>query len=1148
MKLVNITSETLMGTKNQSKTSYKNTSKFVGYSTGVLLTLFAPSIIAQQVQTAIEDNKQAADDTVEIIEVSGVRNSLESALNTKREAESIVDAISAEDIDGLPALDLGEALQAIPGIQLNTESASRNSEINLRGLPGGYAKVTAEGQSFSTPSRSFGVVGNSNPFGAFEAGVFDGVTVIKAPTADMQEGGIGGIVDKKLQRALGKKDGKYSISIGNRYEELAENWDNTIKLAASKHLIKDKLAVAFKVSASEQNFRRDTANFTQYTALNTIKNNAIKDTTFISAADLNAYKAQYGITDPLAIMKVIGKAGQVTENSRGDRISATGNIEYQPFNELKLGANFLFTKRDLGASNMEDVQFSIGRDDSNGTLDTQRVTPLGAPIQLSANANPEYNPSIHHPDLATIPVYAITPAEMTNVTWQPSNRLSSSKEEAKGIFLYGDYTTDDWHIDGTVSLSEADSEGILTGLDLRHTEKRSNQTYTDLDSGERLRFAPTGINGVINTGNGNLDNAYASLSGYDDYLYSDVNGVFSQVNPETGELLYDLGDNSWKRFANGWGTVPLTAFGSRLDPKINPMDINDFPAGYFPAGAATLTDEQLAALSPEEIAERAAQDQERADAIARFGGKSLDYYVNGRVTRPIREFESAELNFQRYVEFGNDKFSLTSLKFGGRHSRETLTVEDLRVGGGGMNLSQINKDVLYADGLSSDSQAEYFNGDYAGYYDSNSGWAVLDSRNLAQLVQQDVVAYDPQTGAVIENFDIADPTGFPVKLENATSSPAYGLNQFYRNNFSADQAINAVYLMGRFEGEIGNVPYSGNAGVRYIETTNDVIGQGFDDEGKGIAVLVETDYDNTLPSFNIAFDLTDDIVLRTAYSKALVRPNLLSQTPSPINDNGRSTVRLENAKAEVLPYTSQNYDLSLAWYNREGSAISIGMFVKDIEGKIQTNTICPVGDHEKWEVGELELIDNGTALGLCQEIGDFETDDGDIVSNRRVNIKETFNSNIPISVTGYELAIQQKLDFLPYPWNGFGGVFNFTKIDLDEGEGTPMTRIAPYSGNLIGYYENDGFSIRLAYNWQDEKLLSAGGVTNFLGSDARTQTAGGRLDLATSYRIAKGLKINVKAFNLNNRQEYEYIGGNEQAISRIRYAGRIYTASISYSF
>jgi iron complex outermembrane receptor protein len=224
------------------------------------------------------------------------------------------------------------------------------------------------------------------------------------------------------------------------------------------------------------------------------------------------------------------------------------------------------------------------------------------------------------------------------------------------------------------------------------------------------------------------------------------------------------------------------------------------------------------------------------------------------------------------------------------------------------------------------------------------------------------------------------------------------------------------------------------------------------------------------------------------------------------------------------------------------------MFVKDIEGQIQTQTVCPIGDEARWDVGALELIEDGSTNGLCQEVGEFETEQGDIVTNRPVIIRETFNSDIPIKVTGYELAVQQNLDFLPYPWNGFGGVFNFTKIDLDEGGGQPMTRIAPYSGNLIGYYENDGFSIRLAYNWQDEKLLSAGGTTNFLGSDARTQTAGGRLDLATSYKISKALRVNFRAFNLNNRQEYEYIGGNEKAISRIRYAGRIYTANITYSF
>ncbi|KMT64474.1 TonB-dependent receptor [Catenovulum maritimum] len=1112
-------------TKENSRNESLQRSLLLGGSASILMTLFSPSVLAAEVKSAIDGQK--AQEEVETIEVTGVRSSLESALLTKRDAPSIVDAISAKDMDSLPALDLGEALQAIPGIQLNTDDGSRNSEINLRGLAGGYVKTTAEGQSFATPSRSMGDVGDANPFGSFEASVFDGVTVIKAPTADIQEGGIAGVVDKKLQRALGTKDGKYSINIGGRYEELSEAWDKQIRISASKHLIKDKLGVAFKIAASDQNFRRDTANFTQYTALNNVVNHSIEYTPFISPADLNAYKAEHGITEPLAIMKVIGKAGQVTENSRGKRFSATGNIEYRPIDSLKIGANFLYTKRDLSDSNMEDVQFSIGRDDDKGRLDTQKVTLLGDPIRLSNNANDEYNPDIHHPDLATIPVYAVTHAAMTNVSWTPSNRLSSQIEEAKGVFLYADYTIGDWAIDGTVSKSKSINEFHMSGLDLRHTNK-TNKTYSDLDDGEKYYYAPTGIDGVINTGNGDLSKAFASIDGYNDWNYSDVNGVLLQRDPENpDELLYDLGDNSWKRDQNGWKTVPLTSFGSTLDPKINPLSLSDFPEGYFEEGHVN----------------------KGTYALDDFGGKSLDYYVNGRVQRPEREFESGELNFERYTDLGNDTFRVTSVKFGGRHSREILETYDQRVGGGAMNLSQINGDVLYKDSLSSDNQTPYFNGEYPGHYGSDAGWKVLDSRYLADLVQQDMVAYDTDTGEIIEDWAKADPTGFAVKLQGSQTSDEYGLNEFYRFNFTADQAINAVYLMSNYEGELGDMTFTGNFGVRYVETTNDVIGQGFDDEGKGIAVLTETDYDNTLPSFNIALDLTDDVVLRGAYSEALVRPNLMAQNPSPVNTNTRTKVKLENSKAEVLPYTSTNYDLSLAWYNREGSAMSVGVFVKDIEGKIVTETLCPIGNHEEYDVGELELVPSAGTLPKCQEIGEYDPGNGeDIVSNREVVIKETFNSDIPIRVTGYELAIQQKLDFLPYPFNGFGGVFNFTKIDLDEGGGQPMTRIAPYSYNLIGYYENDGASIRLAYNWQDEKLLSAGGNTSFLGSDARTQTAGGRLDLSTSYRFAKGMKVNFMAINLNNRQEYEYIGGNDQAINRIRFAGRTYSVSFSYNF
>lgn len=1121
MRIISKIGDTFMRyTKRDTSNEKLQKARLIGGSAGILMTLFTPSILAAEVSSALEQ------DETETIEVTGVRSSLEDALNVKREAPSIVDAISAKDMDALPALNLGEALQALPGIQLNTDDGQRNSEISLRGLSGGFVKTTAEGQSFATPSRSTGAVGGSNPFGSFEGGVFDGVTVVKSPTADMQEGGIAGIVDKKLQRALGKKDGQYSLNIGARYEELSDQWDNQIRFSASKHLIKDKLAVAFKVAASEQNFRRDTVNFSNYNALNTIENNFSQANNFISEQALQDYKDLHGITHPNAIIKTIGSYRQVTENSSGDRFSGTGNIEYKVNDSLKIGANFLYTRRELGDSTMEDFGIGMASSDNSGRNYDHVVTlsddPSHTPVRLNDNPNNSYDPAIHHPDLATVPVYAATVAEISNVSYTPATRLMSYVEEAKGVFLYGTFTSDDWVIDGTVSKSSSSNEFQQEALDIRH-RNTSHATYKDLDTGDSFKYAPTGITASLNTGKGNLENAQVSLEGWDNFVYSDSaeNPVLSTLDPE----------DQWQRSDNGWQTIGLTGHETILDPKLNPYDVE---ANLDQLSPNFLSDD----LTPEE----------RQNTIDGIGGKRVGVYSHGRVHRPEREYESGELNFERYLDLGNDAFRITSTKFGFRHSRELMETYDVAVGGGGLNVGVLNKDTLYTTDFASNGQAEFYNGDYPNYLTNEQGWLRINSAELKTLLQGDGLKPYDTDGQLVEEFDIAHPTGYPVKLDNRTDEPTYLLNSKFRDNFSADQVINAVYLMGEFQGDVGDIYYSGNLGVRHVQTTNDVIGQGFNEDDEPIAVLTENDYNHNLPVFNLSVELTDDIVLRTAYSQGMVRPNLLAQSPSPRYDNSGGSVRLENSKAEVLPYTSDNYDLSLAWYNREGSAISIGLFVKEIEGKIQTATICPVGDEEEWGVLPLQEIDVGGSVPECREIGTFTSETGEVYENRKVTIKSTYNSDIPITVNGFEIAMQQKLDFLPYPWNGFGGVFNFTKIDLDEGDGQPMTRIAPYSSNLIGYYENDGVSIRLSYNWQDEKLLSSGGTTSFLGSDARTQTAGGRLDLSASYRISGGLKLNLRAYNLNDRQEFEFIGGNEDAISRIRYSGRTYSASLSYRF
>ena len=1017
----------------------------------ILLAVSAPSLIAQEVNQAL--NQKEAD--VEVIKVTGVREALEAALLVKREASSVVDAISANDIDDLPALDLGEALQALPGIQLNRDGGQRDSEISLRGLPGGFVRTTAGGQSITTPSRSDGAAGESNPFGAFEAGIFDGVTVVKSPTADLQAGGVAGIVDLKFQRALTKKDGLMKVDLGTRYEDLSEEFNTTYRFQGVKHLMDGRLGIAFKVAGSEQNYRRDTVNFTQYTNLVTFDQATGQQTgvrPIISAEAIDEYRAQHGLEDNSQI-RVISRAGQAAEVSNGDRHSGAVNIEFKATDNLKLGLDYIYTKRTLDRSNLEDSQFVARRQADNSQ---QQVTLIGAPSPsgFAAPGEPQ--------------TYTVGHARWTNLNWLPANRLFQFTEEADGLFLYGDYVKDDWVVDATFSKSSSENFFINEGLDLRHQV-----------DGSRQRWAPTGIDVEINTGNGDLNNAFVNVA--DPAVLS--------------SFVYD----------GNWSTPNASGFSSTL-----PDDVND--------------------------------------------GRRVQFYVNGRVDNPIREMDSGELNVFRYTDFAyGDAFKLDSFKAGYRYQTEELINNDLRVGAGGLNAEALTTENIFGDAqLFVESQGPFFNGNYPGAFGPGTGWTTIDSENLRPLLQQGILERLPEGSA------LADPTGWAVRL-------AGGLNQFYASNFSTVQDITAAYIMGNFSGELGSVFYSGNLGLRKIDTDNEFTGAFVDADGILQTRTSGNSYTHTLPSFNIKFDLTDDVILRLASYEGIVRPNLRSQNPTTIitasenADGDVTSVRVDLPASDVKPYTADNFDVSLEWYNREGSAISIGYFEKEITGLFGRAPSC--GDDIPSDVGEglfgpTGLVEGGGTGGLeCRELEPFTDSQG--VTNdlgRRITVNQAINTDGSITVSGYELAIQQKLDFLPYPWNGFGGVFNYTKINTDESEdGTTLLRVSPESYNVVGYWENDKYSIRLTYNWREAQQLSQniildGTNSAFLGTDARFETDRGRLDMAASYRYSKNLRFDLRAFNLTEDQGYEYIGGNQDAVNRIRFAGRTYRLGVSYTF
>ncbi|EWH09154.1 rhodanese-like protein [Catenovulum agarivorans DS-2] len=1015
---------------------------------GLMFSASNTAFAAEDERLTAKEKAQAQEET-EIIEVTGVRSALENALNTKRDAVSIVDAISANDIDALPALDLGEALQAIPGIQLERSGEGRQSEISLRGLGGGFVKITAFGQGFATPSRSFNPQGNSNPFSAFEAGVFDGVTVIKTPTADKQAGGISGIVDKQLQRALAKQDGKFTVSVGGSYEELTQNWDPTIKLSGVKHLIEDKLAVAFKASASGQTFRRDTANFTNYESLGVEHARGGDRGPNSDMAIIEQYREKWDIPAD-AELRGVALARNVTEYSEGDRVSFTGNIEYKPTDKLKLGAHLLYTKRNLDRGTKQDSSFQSGMNVRNAKNSDMfhRINPDMDTAPFLYDINEDGNP-----------VYGVTKTHISDAQYTFTNRETTFLETSKGVFLYADYFGDDWKLDGVVTHSEAENRFMNIGL-----EFRMSGHHSPAKGGSE--FIPTGIDVTIDAAYGDINNASVVANGYQDIDFN---------------LPWVVTDN----------------------PDHSSLQIRD-PANDM---------------------------------------RNLGVYLSGRVDNPVRKQSSAEFNAARFTDFGlGDVIVFEQFKFGGRLSREELLNDDKQIGIVGANLTNIDQTDVTDQPLVSDGQSEFFNGEYPGAFGADTGWRTVDNQQFRADLLNGITRYDTVDEVVPSGFNERWNKGQPLR---------------WATNFDAVEDVTALYAMTDFSGELGSVSYTGNIGARYVQTDITIDGRKRDttDGDVLIPTQVTNDYDYVLPSMNLNFDLTDDVVLRAAYYEGFVRPNLRILTPTvefKANESDESaTANITLPGSGIDPYEAKNYDLSLEWYNRDGSAISVGVFQKEVAGFFQKlKNQCPGNDPTI--IAELGSDVTRDDNDVCIQVDPFINEEGESVE-RTVNITQTINGPGSITLNGVELAVQQKLDFLPYPWNGLGGVFNYTYIDQETSDdldpndpNAKLYKVAPESFNVIGYYENDGFSFRLAYNWKDDSLLKA--TNTFLGLLPRNQKASGRLDFSTSYQLAKGLKVFLRGYNLTDEKRVESWGFDHRAVNRVDYTGRVFQVSMNYNF
>jgi iron complex outermembrane recepter protein len=160
--------------------------------------------------------------------VTGFRSSLQKSLNLKKDAIVVRDSIVAEDIGKFPEANVAEALQRIPGVYMSRDGASNEGQrISIRGLGSEYNVTMLNGAPVHTTSSS-NAGGSSRDFNydVFASELFGRVDFYKTPLAELEEGGIGGVVDLQTPRPFDGKAGRsirYSASAS--YNTASKNID-----------------------------------------------------------------------------------------------------------------------------------------------------------------------------------------------------------------------------------------------------------------------------------------------------------------------------------------------------------------------------------------------------------------------------------------------------------------------------------------------------------------------------------------------------------------------------------------------------------------------------------------------------------------------------------------------------------------------------------------------------------------------------------------------------------------------------------------------------------------------------------------------------------------------------------------------------------
>ncbi|MGJ8678710.1 TonB-dependent receptor [Paraglaciecola sp.] len=555
----------------------------------------------------------------------------------------------------------------------------------------------------------------------------------------------------------------------------------------------------------------------------------------------------------------------------------------------------------------------------------------------------------------------------------------------------------------------------------------------------------------------------------------------------------------------------------------------------------------------------------------------------------VNEDESKAIRFD--LEYALDNDYISSIEFGVRHS-----------------------------------EREYSNDRSVFEYGNDSAFSVSQpplqlTPDMVEIVEwQGEFGYFPAYPSIDLNSALSAwfPTGIPQPVQTwGTGHPGVvnsptdgeGPNTAWSVQESGDvtEQVTSAYIMANLDMELGDLPITGNIGVRRVETTQgstvlQLATQPIVDPDTGEVIDVRGDpalgaqyitdqaglindhfapgflsdkYTDYLPSLNLNFSITDNSQLRFAAAKVMGRApinrfaanstsNIQTVTASQNPDTGEITLSSQTAKVSgqsrnspyLRPFYANQYDLSYEYYfeDTEGAFVAAA-FYKDIQSFIEDIAIDPY-----------DFAGNGFLFPESIEVPVFvEPDEPGAAPQEALNANgEQIFVTVPTEngryetavnnakggyIRGIELTYTQIYDFLPGAWSGLGlsASYSFTESEI-----TRALSSSVFSTQLPGLSENVAQATLFWEHEGFETRLS----TRYRDAFVSQQVAVNEqvvnfdseivMDYQASYQINDNLGVVFQINNLTDAPTRSYFG-KEDLTGTIQFFGTQYFFGVTYS-